>query len=69
VKADLYSSVCWQEKCAMCISDLYLKFRIRCDAIAIFTFRDSYVVYMQLSVLPHYQYFSLIRENAEYEKT
>ena len=24
---------------------------------------------MQLSVLPHYQYFSLIRENAEYEKT
>jgi len=39
----------------MCISDLYLKCRLRCDAITIFTSRDSYVVYVHLNVLLHYQ--------------
>jgi len=38
----------------MYVSDLYLKFKISCDAIAVFTLRDSYVVYMRFNVLPHY---------------
>jgi len=46
---------------------LYLKFSVRCDVVAIFT--DSYLVYMQLHVLPHYQYFTLKRENTDCEKT
>jgi len=52
----------------MCVSDLYLKFRIKCDTIAVFTLTDSYVVYMKLNVLPQYQNSSLTRENADYEK-